>query len=587
MRPFVPVVYRGWKGLNEDENPSVLTEGELSNAINVAMLGGLLGTRPGLQRESSGEDYAATYTHTKTGDESVTLIYDFRQGTDFKGTRGSSGDSILATITLGKTTNDVAEVWTDDGTAIAIGAGGTVMTAGIDNVWVATTFKEYMFYAGGLNVQTTSTDTFNYVDPLTPGVPTKVVIPHLAGTPTSGFPKYCTTKWGYVFANGINPIAGEIDNSYNKMITRFQTIGTDPITAANWETGNSIGTGSQIGDLGGLADYGDEFTTGFGHYQDAEGDWLLILTNKKIASITRHPETGDFVHDDDIANGCVHQRAFVSLGVDAGDAIYMSDRGIHSLRQSQQHSGREDSFLSWKIRRTFEGLSPDRLHLACGAYDSVEGWVLFAVSTASQTSHDKILCLDIKNSRDLTAENAIWYVWTIPEEFRINCMTEALDHQGNRRIYVGTVADSDTASVGRFTRDVFTDFGTGYNTTWCTRYADQGSPSIEKLLGNMYVDTAPPGNYSPTVKAKFDYGQRNDSPKALPLPGNPAGVWGTDSWNEFDWGSANQIVRQQKIYLQGRFHNVAFEFSHSSSNEPFYIAGFTQEMAPLADSRSS
>ena len=585
MRPFVPVDYRVWLGLNEDENPNALKDGELSASLNCAQLGSMLGTRPGLEREASGEAYEnpMPVTATVTGDESIQGIHDFRNTVTFgAGTRGT--DVELLVVTLGNTTNDLSEVWTDDDTALA--AGDVTMTHGQDNVWVATTFQDDAWFAGGAH-----DDSFFYVDPITPGAPTKVDIPNLSGTPTTGFPKFVTTKWGHMFVNGIFTTSDR-DNTYNEMITRHHTIGTDPKTAANWAIGNSIGTGGRVGDLGGLSDWGDEYTTGFGHYQDAEGSWLLILTNRKIASIIRHPTTGVFLHDDDIPNGCVHQRAFVSLGLDSGDAIYMSNHGIHSLRQSQQNGGREESFLSWKIRKTFAGLNPARLHLSCGAYDEVEGWVLFAVTQTGQSSHDLILCLDVKNSRELSADSAVWYLWRTTSAFRVNCMVQSLDVQGKRRVYVGTVASGDKAQVGRFTRGNYTDWGTGYNCNFTTGFAHQGSPSTEKQLGNLYVDVAPPANYSISGKTIFDYGARNARPFKIQLPGNAGTNWGSGPtgdplWDGFDWGSTTEIVRQKKLYLVGRFHSVAHQFSNSGTNQPFFVAGYTQEMAPVANSRAA
>ena len=151
-----------------------------------------------------------------------------------------------------------------------------------------------------------------------------------------------------------------------------------------------------------------EVIIGVASYRGRQGDWLIILADKALYSVQLE-DTDDFMITDAIGNGCVNQRAFVSLGIDSGDAIYMSRFGIHSLRQSQAFGTKENKFLSWKIRSTFGTLNRALVDKSIGVYDPQNGLVVFAVSTGWNTAHDTLAVL-VPTSNDMSIpDNQNWY----------------------------------------------------------------------------------------------------------------------------------------------------------------------------------
>ena len=474
MKPYKAFTIRDWGGLNEDENPSALRPEELVETLNCSRLGTSLGTRPGVNREATGGDYVDVIASGGTNSV-VKGLFHYSTTADFA--RGT----VLAV--------SGSKLFTDDTTAKTVGTGADLHVSA-DNVQCFAQYRGDVFFTG-YTPGASSQPTFHYWDG---SAGTFIGVAILDSTATSAeAAKYVLSKWGYVFLAGFNPTAN--DNAANPMNVRFNNLTADATAVASWPAGNTIGTGAGIGHLGGLKEYGDEFITGLAEFQDNEGDWLLILTNRRLVAVLHAWDANTFnafkVHSA-IANGCVHQNAYVNLGLDYGDAVYLSEHGIHSVRQSQQYGAREDTFLSWKIRRTFETLNPARLPQAVGGYDQAEGYVLFAVSTGSSSSHDMILCLDVRDKQALTADQARWYIWKLAGTEKIASMTQARDPNGKMRLYVG----GTLGSVGYWSRKAYTDFASGFSVKWTGKHEDFNAPMVEKVLGDMMVDVQPGGDHS-------------------------------------------------------------------------------------------
>jgi hypothetical protein len=385
MGKYVQRTVGPMRGLNEDEDPHALDPSDLVKAENVARYGRMTGTRPGTVRPSSGEDYENANDEAKP----IQGIYEWRADRD--------ADRKLLAVAE-HTDFAAAGVFYQDNARFA--DGGT-LTVGADNIWHMTEHNDLIWGAGGA-----ATDSFWHLDPSNAAnAPTAVALPVSAG---NAYPKFVISWRNYLLANGFR---GNTVADCNPATTRYCTLGADPTVAASWAVGNTIGFNA----------FGDNYTTGFSTYRDNNGDYLIILGNKKLQSVVLNPLNA-FQVTDAIENGCVSQRAYVSLGLDSGEAVYMSDRGIHSLRQSQEHGARADSFLSWKIRPTWNTLNRARLEYAVGAYDHVNGWILFAVPTGSNTYNDTILCLDVKDADSLNAKDANWTIWKMTGGIRVQDM---------------------------------------------------------------------------------------------------------------------------------------------------------------------
>lgn len=532
-------------GLNEDENPDALQPGDLIQALNLQWRGRTVGTRPGLERA---DDYASAIN----GDAAVVGIYDYRRNND------ANRDLVAASggnLVTGPAGGDVLDKVTN---SVAITAGDT-------NYWVFATHSGNLYAAGG----GTQDDFAKWTGS---GALTSVTINNLSAAALS--PSYVFEKWNYLWAAGFTLQSNgalATDASSNPMVARFSSLNQPD----DWPAGNSIGGSSAIG---GLSSYGGEYITGFGDFTDNSGDWLLILTNRRIYQVLQDPDPLKlfFVSPGRgaIANGCVHQRAFVSLGLDSSEAVYLSRNGIHSLRQSQQFGPQEDKFLSWKIRNTFKQINFARIGQATGAYDRRNGRVIFAVPYLTSTVNNLLLVLDIKDTDELTAQSAKWSVWFLAGS--------TADARAANTLYAGIGDDSidyiycgnNEGDLTRFSDDtVFSDLGSSYTATLQTHHENFNQIGVEKILGDVHLLIQPGGSYKPVLVPIFDYGTDFGLPQDIAMPPNAQALWDSAVWDAAVWGGDEQEVFRIKLCPFGRFEALSFQVTHTGVNEPFFLAG--------------
>ena len=529
-----------FRGLNQDENPHTVGSNELIDALNVVRHGSTLGTRPGTQLEASGKQYDAALTDAKA----VTGMHEHRENVD-------SERHLL--VMSKRTTGGAANIFHEHDAVLP--TAGTI-THDKDNIWTFATHNNKTWMAGGA----TSDSFFHWAGDT--GVAPTVLAP-LDSAGATLDPKYVFAWRNHLFINGL---VGGVLSDNNPSATRFNEPNTDPTTAVNWKTGNTIGFNA----------FGKSFTTGFADYRDNNGDFLLILTNTEIASVELTAGFPFFKVTDAIQNGCVHQRAYVSLGIDAGDAVFMSDRGFHSLRQSQQHGAKANKFLSWKIRKLVQSLNKNRRKFTVGAYDFINGRVIFAVSTGSNTAHDTLVVLDIDAQSELTAATAQWYIWKM-SGFSINELKMLRDEDDTWRMYFGTTA----GQVGHFTDTVFSDIGSaGYTARFQTKHDDLGALLSTKTLGDVMITLQPGGSYQPLYRTHFDYGSRQSSANPLSMERDTAATWGPSGTGVFgvsEFGTT-EATRDEKVYGRGSGRTISHAISNTGVNEPFRVAKISHQV---------
>jgi hypothetical protein len=533
-------------GLNEDENPAALERNDCSIARNSWRRGTSRGTRPGFNRDT------LFYTNSAGLGDAVNGIVDYRFAND--------ASQFLVVVANG-------DIFRADATSIK--NAGTAVTAGANHRWTFAQHKGVLYGAGG-------TGTNNFWSWPGSGTTSNIAMVDLSAAAI--YPTYVFEKWNFGFTCGFRNSLGNLatDLSSGPMIVRY----SDLNDMTTWPTGSTFGGTSAVG---GFSSYGDEFLTGFGEFSNNAGDWLLALSNKRLYAVGN---TGDSVTPfytppvGVVMNGCVHQNAFVSLGLDSGDAIYLSRVGIHSVRISEQFGERIDSFLSWKIRQTFRTLNQTALHRSVGAYDPKRGFVIFAVPTGSNTNPDTILCLDVKNNANLTAKTVEWDIWSMAgsltaDQRLITALATARTDSGTTGFFVyGGNAEGD---VGRFddsSSGSHSDLGSPYDVRMRTRHEDFGLSGVTKGLGDIYVTLQPGGSHRPTVTPIFDYGDSQGTPLSLRMPASGELVGALIVGSGIVGGG--QVTTMDKVYPRGDGETIALEFRHSGTNEPFYIAQATE-----------
>jgi hypothetical protein len=536
MGRFAPISIRRLRGLNEDHNPEVVGDDELTRAFNSWRRGETTGTRPGTERDA--DDFTAQGAGAVNG------------GVDFRKSNDATRNMVIVC-------NGAIRV--GDGGTTPTGAaitGAVTVTAGANHRWTFAQHAGNLYGAGG-----TSTDSFwKYT-----GSGNASAISMLDLSSAAIYPSYVFEKWNRLWTAGFRAAAGGIatDLSSNPMTVRFSALSDGDV----WPIGNTIGgTG-----IGGLSAYGNEYVTGFGEFQGT----LLILTNRRIYQVLERTDPfAPFAigreEQSQVAVGCVHQNAFVNLGLDSGDAIFLSRHGVHSMRQSKQFGQREDAFLSWKIRETFSTINKSTIQRSVATYWPEEGVVLFAVPTGSSANPDLILCLDIKGKDQITAGNAEWHIWERTGASADAALTTAFWY-GRSSSSTGHVYEGNAAGdVTKIVESTTADLSAAYVTDIVTKHNDYGQPTMDKGLGDITVVLQPGGTHSPMLTPVFDNGARGGTPIPLTM-GSVGPVWDNAIFDS-DVFPTDTGTFTDKVYGRGRGRTIAFQFQHGAANEPFYIA---------------
>lgn len=527
-------------GLVEEEHPTAVRPTDLLRARNCVRKGRTTGTRPGLTLTD------ADYNAAIAGTPGVQGIYEFRRNRD--------ADRDLVTVADGV-------AYSDDSTALDKATNSVVISTGDDYHWTFATHADRMYAAGG-NFGTDSVWHWSGSGALDKF--------DLATMNITGGARYVFQKWNFLFLGGLG---GTAYNS-NPLVARYCNFGTDPTVAANWAAANVI-PGQNLQENFGPGSYGSEYNTGFGSFQRDGADLLLFLTNKRIVPFAPNlAATGSstaFVMTEPIETGCVGQNAFVNLGMDVGDAVYLSQDGIHSLSQSKTFGAKVTNYLSWPIRKTFDSLNRSRLKYATGTYWPNEGLVLFLVTTGSATTHNLILCMDIKDAPQITPDTVRWYKWDFsgitPNYITVGRGTDDVPY-----VYVGDLA----GRVMRFGRDVYNDMTSGIATDIVTKNDDYGMPYKQKTIGDTFVAVQGNGEYSVSYQTILDDGQRTGLTSTLSVPGGGT-LWGSSTWGGGQWGSNEGTVRH-RVANVGTSPTVAHRFFHSTPNQPFWLCSLSQEI---------
>lgn len=544
-------------GLNEDENPRAIPPTDLIRAENTARKGSLTGTRPGVAYGDGDWDAAVT------GDAPIQGVHEFSW---------ASGANRKVVAVSGGNVYDGHDQTAEDKVTNSV-----TITAGADNQWTFADYQDKMFAAGGA-----SGDSCWYWDGTS-------ALNKIDFSALDSEPQYIFEKWNFMFVGGLTGTAYDD----NPMVGRYCDYGKDATDIANWPSTNVM-PGQLLNENFGVGSFGGEYNTGFGEFLGKDSDFLLFLTNKRIFAYQKNDPgliTGSetaFKHTNTIGVGCVSQKAFVNMGADAGDAVFLSRDGVHSLAQSREHGEDATTYLSWPIRRTWQTLNQSRLDKAWGAYWPSEGMVIFSVSTGSNTTNDLLLVMDTKGAQSLTPETVRWYKWRL-NGVTPNVLRLARGSDGKPYVYVGGTA----GEVCRFDRDTYrdlTDAGT-ISVDMQTPNDDFGLPSRDKNIGDAFILVKGSGSGTVQHTLMLDDGRVSGQTSLLEVPASAA-QWapaGSARWGISQW-SGDNAVKRHRVPGVGSSTTVGHRFQRSGSSQPFFIGLLDQQVmitGPTADAEAN
>ena len=563
-------------GLNQDENPDSLATGELVEAQNVGRFGNMVGTRPGAAPLASSADYENALTGTPV----IRGAHEYRKNFD------EGRALIVIAENPGAGTFPAQKIWYQDDARLDDSVVPTI-THGSDYIYSMGTHANVLYATGGPPGQASAVteDMWKWDgDSTTPSAPEVVTLTD-KGTGATLRPKFVKPWRNFLLINGLQQTDANRTASNNPSVTRYATFGADPGNDASWPDSKTVGfNATRVG----LDSYGENFSTGFGEYTDNRGDFLLLLSNRQIAA-AQGTVGQDFAVTDTIANGCVHQRAFVNPGLDFGDAVYVGPRGVHSLRQSQEHGDNDKAFLSWKIRPFWNSLKRSRLHFTCAAASHELGIIVFAFSTSAQSGegHNVLMVLDIRDPETLTGRNAIWYgPWILGGGIKVNHLMTVREVDESYALYLFTTE----GRVLKFDETVHADLtSNGYSVIMETKPESFGSVLTEKRLGDtaVTIGTSAGGAYGVSMRTIVDFGRGSSSAKTVQVPDIGGAVVGSSSVGNTAKIGSGFAITGRKVYTSGRGYALGYRFSHSGTNEPFFLGRIDQQVAIAGEDSSS
>jgi hypothetical protein len=233
------------------------------------------------------------------------------------------------------------------------------------------------------------------------------------------------------------------------------------------------------------------------------------------------------------------------------DMIYLDDRGLTNLAQTQAYGDFEDNTFSQKVSRRVEGMVKN-----------------VTASVVSKLKNQYRLFFDDGTALYVTFDNRrIRGIMPVTLGKTVRNASHSEDSSGNARMFFGSddgyvyELDSGTSFDGSvvdaFLQLHFNHFGTPQQLKKFTRLAPEAVVIPSSASRNLSIQMAP----------IFSYG---DGSTASPLSQDiifegGGGYWNIDNWNEFYWSSPSQSTPAQKI--TGTGFNVSVTFFTSMTYE--------------------
>jgi len=437
----------------------------------------------------------------------------------FKFARAGGSAEDFVGIFGNKIMQDVAGTWTDI-------TGAVTITAGQNNLFTGVVFKDVLIVTNGVDVPIKWTGTGNAAA--------------LGGSPPTA--PFIVAKWGRLFMAGMSSDRG---------IIRYSGVNLPE----SWSAGDELR----------IFVAGEEWMTGLASFRD----FLLVLTNKQIYSVTANEGEGVFLAPFNVDTqkpiqvGVASQRAFQVIG---GDAVFMDyDGQVRSLQATQQYGNVAEAALSRKIARsTLKSMSLTRTQYVASAYLPAEDWVVFAITLSGVTTNTVLIVLDLKDTSIFLDPIRAKPKWTKFTGLSANAFcTRTVS--GTQYLYFGGYS----GFVSRFNDTVLNDNGLAFTKLAKTKWFDFGAPHMVKSLRSFSVE-AEQNNSTLTINHYFDYDESQSFPLSLSLVGGVAGgVWDTAVWDTAKWSGQGVVLGDWRG--KGRGVVMRTEFKNTTASERFGI----------------
>lgn len=243
---------------------------------------------------------------------------------------------------------------------------------------------------------------------------------------------------------------------------------------------------------------------------------------------------------------------------DLGDLIYLDDRGLTTLQQTQAFGNFLTATIDKPVRRFIQKRKGD-LCGSCISRDRSQYLMFFR-----HTEGTEVLSLTL-GSNGIDGYGRSLYPFSIA--FGKMAIASQEDENGNERIFVG----AEDGMVYELEKGTSFD-GAEIESYNKLSFSSLGSPNQNKFFRSIILGLEANTNLTLNLKPEFDYGSREHAGHRIleaSITGG-GGAFDNTNWNEFNWSV--QIVSDAKVDIGGLGRNMAILIYHKSADAaPFTI----------------
>ena len=251
-----------------------------------------------------------------------------------------------------------------------------------------------------------------------------------------------------------------------------------------------------------------------------------------------------------------------SMQTIGNDIIYLDDRGLTTIQQSQAFGNFASSTIDQQIKE-FILYRKANVVGSCLVRQYNEYWLFLDHENGTE-----VITLTI-GDRGLEGFGRLLYPFTT------NCVVSAEDGNGNEQIFVGA---SDGFVYQLEVGDSFD--GSDIEAYFKLAFHHFGSPEMRKRFRQAYFGMQSGESFSMSVKPEFDYGSTDLAGHRkidADLLGG-GGIWDVSKWDEFIWSA--QSVEEANIDITGTARNMSLHVYSKGQTLPYTIHDVTVQYSP-------
>ena len=270
--------------------------------------------------------------------------------------------------------------------------------------------------------------------------------------------------------------------------------------------------------------------------------------------------------------GCISHNSVIAT---PNDLIWCSERGIHSLRATDQYGDVDAAFLSFPIHEFYNSnVNFSKAKNMWAVYAPELNSYLLAFTRRGQ-SHNV----------DLLGYNLVLGEWFRWQNYDAAALCQFVDSRGKTRILVG----QEDLNIGILDQDLVTDLGTSYS-MYCTTpiIYPMGRPDVEVDYKNLWLFFKPQDSGNIYVSYQID--DKDSITETVDQRDDTGDIIGTAIIGQGIIGGAGTI-KTVRVPLQGAGRGIRFTFSQiptsTTTGEDCDIYGYIIEGAYAEDSALS